>query len=111
MKISEDNRTAVMSLEEFRGLSEYSCTLPTGQTIGKQWRRRTPYMTDQGGPFLWYLGEYYMDETIPEGEIGIRWCRIVLSDFRQNVALIRGPQRRKQEKQPGSLPPQEGQGA
>lgn len=79
-----------MPAEEFRKLSEYSCTLPTGTTVGKQWRRRTPYSDSDGPPFIWYLGEFYMDASVPEGEIGIRWRRIFLSDFRDNVRLIRG---------------------
>ena len=65
----------VLTTPEFEALPEYSCSLPTGQTIGKRWKRKC---RDPNGE-VWMLGEYVED---PEpGMIGIRWRRI-------KVALI-----------------------
>lgn len=58
----------VISLDELRDLPEYSCTIPTGATPGKRWRRATPYTSKE--PY-WLIGEY-VDIGSPD-EIGIRW--------------------------------------
>ena len=50
--------------KEFDNLLEYSRSIPTGKTIGKQWKRRC--VNDQ-----WLLGEYY--DINSETEIGIRY--------------------------------------
>ena len=34
-----DDKTALMTRREFEDLPQYSCSLPTGQTIGKRWKR------------------------------------------------------------------------
>ncbi len=70
---------------------EYSCTLPSGTTVGKRWARRTPYRhpmvmghpTECAG--RWYVGEYYDIHT--PGQIGIRWHKVVLRD---DNTMIRG---------------------
>lgn len=56
MKVEKDG--AYMSTAEFERLPEYSCTIPTGVTIGKRWRRREPYMLDAPVIGRWYLCEY-----------------------------------------------------
>lgn len=70
----------VLSRADFEALPNYSCSVPTGTTIGKRWRRGVPYRE----PVVWFLGEYY---ELPEGErfdrrgeplIGIRWRRITV---------------------------------
>jgi hypothetical protein len=74
--------TIYLNEKEFAGLPEYSCSLPTGQTVGKRWRRNNNSSQLIGCPAGltpdWYMGEYFMDETIPEGKIGIRWSKIVV---------------------------------
>ncbi len=63
-----------LTQEEMDALSDYSCTIPTGTTIGKKWKRREPYRDDQGPPFYWYTGEYVPH---PDPELmGIKWRRI-----------------------------------
>lgn len=58
---------------EFRELPEYSCSLPTGQTIGKKWKRQKDYYDESKG---WLMGEYIPD---PDPEmVGIRWRDLVL---------------------------------
>lgn len=52
--IVTDETHAVMDAEEFRRLPEYSCSIPTGKTIGKRWKRGEPY----GHPEVWFLCEY-----------------------------------------------------
>jgi hypothetical protein len=64
---------------EFNALPEYSCSLPTGQAIGKKWRRRVPYQTRSEPPNDWYLGEYV--ESLIPGQIGIEWTKLILPDI------------------------------
>lgn len=86
-----------LSLEQFLALPEYSCSIPTGQTPGKRWRRREPYEKRKGEPTYWYLGEYYDYAITPEtspvgyrGSISIRWYRISLDDLMHAAQLARG---------------------
>lgn len=63
----------ILTRVEFHMLPEYSCTIPTGTTIGKRWRRREPY----GAPeerAAWFMGEY-VPSPMP-GHVGIHWRRI-----------------------------------
>lgn len=53
MKVNEE----VISRQELSRLPEYSCTTPTGVTIGKRWRRDTHAYRDQLEP-EWMIGEY-----------------------------------------------------
>jgi len=63
----------LISRKEFDALPEYSCSIPTGTTVGKKWKRRVPY-SDK--PDSWYLGEYV--ESLKPGQIGIEWARLIL---------------------------------
>jgi hypothetical protein len=75
-------KTAYLTPAEFDALPEYSCSLPTGTIVGKRWKRDNNWGGLRGhDPSRgedWYMGEYFMDETIPEGEIGIRWSKIAI---------------------------------
>jgi len=55
----------------FDRLREYSTSLPTGTTHGKQWRRRCPPF---GEPHEWWIGEY---GTEAEGSVPIAWRRLL----------------------------------
>ena len=59
----------MLTWREFDVLHEYSCSLPTGTSVGKQWKRRIPYEIRTDPPNEWYLGEY-VESSIP-GQIGI----------------------------------------
>lgn len=66
----------VISRSDLQALPEYSCTLPTGTTIGKRWRRDTHIVgiarpQDKPGPSEWVIGEYFDDGT--PGMVAIRW--------------------------------------
>lgn len=67
-----------MTAAELRELPEYSCSLPTGTTIGKQWKcdyaafgRKPP-----GSPKEWWMAEY-VDDPAPD-MVGIVWRRIIV---------------------------------
>jgi hypothetical protein len=68
-----DETHAVMTRDAFEALPEYSCTIPTGTTIGKRWRRGEPYV---GTRLHWYLGEYVPCDL--PGQTGITWREILL---------------------------------
>ena len=70
----------VMTRAEFDALPTYSCTLPTGTTIGKKWKRDVNEPRRFHGDFAvkeeWWTGEYIPD---PEpGMVGIKWRRVGL---------------------------------
>ena len=66
----------MLTRREFDALPEYSCSLPTGTTVGKRWKRRCPYRIQTDPPNEWYLGEYV--ESYLPGQIGIEWTKILL---------------------------------
>ena len=51
-----DDDTAVMEPSDFENLLEYSCTLPTGKTIGKRWKCNKSFGTRN--PPVWRMAEY-----------------------------------------------------
>ena len=69
-----------LTRREFDKLPEYSCSIPTGTTIGKRWKRSDTFTL--GRPrdreLVWHMGEY-IDHPDPE-LIGIRWKRIEIAD-------------------------------
>lgn len=64
-----------MTPVELNALPEYSCSLPTGTTIGKRWRKRIPYYTNQ--PLQCWLVAEYVDHPDPN-LTGIKWRQVVL---------------------------------
>lgn len=60
---------AVMTLDYFDALLEYSSSLPTGTYIGKRWKRFVGWGTDR-----WLMGEYAEDDD-PK-RVRIIWRRI-----------------------------------
>jgi len=66
----------MLSVREFEALLDYSCSLPTGQTIGKRWRRREPYVITETSQHEFYMGEYV--ESLKRDMIGIEWTKIIL---------------------------------
>lgn len=61
-----------MTKAEMKALLDYSTTLPTGTTVGKQWRRR-----DRESTSGWTMGEY-LDHPDPN-KVRIRWREIALT--------------------------------
>ena len=66
---------------EFTSLSEYSCSLPTGTTPGKRWRRLDGAFDHAwkaaGGVPRWIVGEYAAIPGDPKN-IKINWYRPVI---------------------------------
>lgn len=65
----------VISLEDLEKLPEYSCSLPTGTTIGKRWRQATkwgPEVSRERYPETeWMIGTY-VDHPDPK-LVRIEW--------------------------------------
>lgn len=92
-------KVTVLTRKEFDELLDYSCSLPTGTTIGKRWKRnnnayRRPLCShlhvfdgtrepDFQGPD-WWMGEYALDPEAKMGRDGkpetvlILWSKIVV---------------------------------
>lgn len=70
--------TLVLSKREFEDLPEYSCSLPTGTTIGKRWKRDRNFgrRSDRVGP-EWDVAEYAESE-IP-GMVDIHWYDVEIA--------------------------------
>lgn len=70
--------TVRMSKAEFDGLLEYSTSLPTSPSVGRQWKRRQPAF---GDPASWFLGTAVED---PEpGWTRIEWAKIQIETPRE----------------------------
>ena len=70
-----------LSEKEFNALSDYSCSIPTGTTLGKRWKRdlnapRRFHRVEPDAPPNWCMGEYVPD-TDPKF-VGIRWRKIIV---------------------------------
>lgn len=85
---------------EFDALPEYSCSLPTGTTIGKRWKRNeTAYCAEPVAlhpfdgtvvrePPRWILGEYVAHPN--PALVGIRWLRIAIKSNNARTLAGRG---------------------
>lgn len=66
---------------QFDILPEYSCTLPTGTTIGKKWKRdvnepKRFHRIEPNAPKEWWTGEY---TPHPDPDtVGIKWRKVVI---------------------------------
>lgn len=67
---------AHMDGHTFDNMDEYSCSIPTGTTIGKRWRKHEPYVIVKGQISVWYMGEYALDPEFPETRVKIIWRKI-----------------------------------
>jgi hypothetical protein len=67
----------MLTRREFDALPDYSCSLPTGTTVGKRWKKSNVYFRgrDITAPLVWHMGEY-VESYIP-GQIGIEWSLII----------------------------------
>jgi len=63
--------TVSLTKSEFEKLPDYSCSLPTGATIGKQWKRRNDYYDESKG---WTRGTY--SRRIDAETVAITWEKI-----------------------------------
>jgi hypothetical protein len=70
-----DDTHVIMTASEFKGLLEYSCSLPTGVLIGKRWKRNLHAFCAPGTPPRWLMGEYEEDDE--PGYVRIRWREIL----------------------------------
>lgn len=67
--IELDDTHALMSKQTFKGLPEYSCTIPSGKYEGKMWRM------NRGGK--WYLAWYGPDHDL--GYLSIEYREILIA--------------------------------
>jgi hypothetical protein len=94
-------KLVVLTKREFDELGEYSCSLPTGTTVGRRWKRDMNAYRQPTCFFLhvcdgrpepsfrgedWWMGEYaadpkakIRDDGTPE-TVRILWSKIVLSE-------------------------------
>ena len=81
-----DQRKVWLTLEQFDALDDYSCSVPTGTTIGKKWRRRVPYEYPITKDTRWYQGQY-VHHSDP-GKVGIQWSLIERVDGQHPATLF-----------------------
>lgn len=82
-EILVDETTAVMDRGTLDRLLEYSCSVPTGVTLGKRWKRGWCKCVDRGlrrygscrAHDTWSLGEYVSGKP---GHALITWRRILV---------------------------------
>lgn len=83
-KVQEGHRALpplLVTLAYLKSLPDYSCSLPTGTTPGKRWKREVhfqPWGWRSLPRIGWMIGEYYEGSDVPPDQIGIRWYRPVI---------------------------------
>lgn len=76
-----DLETIYYTKRAFQKLLDYSCSIPTGTTIGKRWKRHEPYVHDENTKLTWFEGRYV---THPDPEqVGIEWRTIRIVNERK----------------------------
>lgn len=76
-------REEVISLQALLALPEYSCSIPTGTTIGKRWRRATIWGRRADKPLdrypetEWWIGTY-VEHTGSDRVVDIKWVWAVV---------------------------------
>lgn len=73
--------TITLTQEEFDKLREYSCSLPTGTTIGKRWKRNQNAFAPGDNEPDWWMGEYVEHED-PDA-VGTRYRKIEIEEGEQ----------------------------
>lgn len=68
-----NRKLAYLTEEALHKVGEYSCSLPTGTTLGKIWARNDNAFTPDPIPD-WWLGQY-VDDPDPK-QVGIIWRKI-----------------------------------
>lgn len=66
-----------MTQTALESLREYSCSMPTGVFIGKQWRSNTNAFINDEEP-NWWLAEYV--EVSDSKKAGVKWNPIIVVD-------------------------------
>lgn len=66
---------AIFTQRDFNDLSEYSTSLPTGTTVGKQWKRDNNHHRTNHD---WNLCTYV--DIGSEDRIGIRWQKLLIAE-------------------------------
>ncbi len=65
-----------LTREAFNKLMEYSTSIPTATTIGKQWKMNENAFTKEAP--VWYMGEYVSHKE--PRQVGIVWKKIVIRE-------------------------------
>lgn len=68
--------TVTLTRKEFEALPDYSCSLPTGTTIGKQWKKRKNYYDESKG---WVRGTY--SKQLEPDLVAITWENIWIASL------------------------------
>lgn len=76
------NGNVLMTSAELQKLPNYSCTIPTGATEGKQWRRAADYFKQEISDPWWRgeIGKPYPADHEHFGSAPIHWKRIEVCD-------------------------------
>ena len=82
--------TVTITTEQFNALPEYSCSVPTGTTLGKRWKCKRDYY---GGSKGWRMGEYGEPFDDPRGKrfckrVPIIWSNIEIKDVLEGDTFL-----------------------
>ena len=66
-KIEVGDARAIVTMNGFKALDDYSCTLPSGTVVGKVWKRHEPF----SGRGQWWFGQF--SHSTEPGMIDIVW--------------------------------------
>lgn len=86
----EGEPALIVPLAIFKGLDEYSCTLPTGPKPGRYWRRRWPFRSDDRE------GRQDLCVAIPDDDpelVGLIWRRLLVTEWLAADSLMQAVSR------------------
>jgi hypothetical protein len=79
-----------LTLEVFKNMDEYSCTLPTSPRNGRHWRARWPYRLEDHDPrAIHSLGLALSMPNDPPDQISLFWRRILVVEWMAGRELAR----------------------
>jgi hypothetical protein len=76
----------IVPLAVFEEIDEYSCSLPTGPSSGRYWRRREPYVGEDRTSRQYFCIAQGMPDDRP-GEISLIWRRLLVAEWLIGDAL------------------------
>jgi len=80
--MSGKDKVVYMIQKELNKYAEYSCSLPTGQSLGKKWVRNQSFLLPADHPKK-HIGDWWLGEYVPDPDpkmIGVRWVPIEVVD-------------------------------
>jgi len=78
----------IVPLAVFEDMDEYSCSMPTGTSSGRYWRRREPFVGEDRTARQYFAIALALPND-PPGEISLIWRRLLVAEWLLGDALAK----------------------